>query len=234
MEKNSKRSEKNVVPNYNSFGRDIVELLNSRGWLSIPKRDLILHILDSAFRDQILDSEEDRYMLARKLRVSPQTVDNLLRDRFLLCDDQKGVWDENGFFEWLRKNNQTNSQDADAGVAVFAATRPEDRFQVEAILAKLGITPDYKNNRNLLIINIGMMIERVAAKQKTDARQVVKDVLEKTSAQAAELDNLPVNNKDLVKKLIEAAKEQSGKRIGEDTVEAAIMLWKVAKQKIQH
>ena len=78
------------------------------------------------------------------------------------------------------------------------------------------------------------MIERVAAKQKTDARQVVKDVLEKTSAKAAELDNLPVNNKDQVKKLIEAAKEQSGKRIGEDTVEAAIMLWKVAKQKIQH
>lgn len=69
------------------FGNDLIELLDQRGWHSIPRRELTLRLLHLASKADVLDLSLPRLALATRLRISPTTLDGLLRDRALLCSE---------------------------------------------------------------------------------------------------------------------------------------------------
>ncbi|MBM9538600.1 hypothetical protein [Desulfobulbus alkaliphilus] len=68
-----------------AFGSDLIDLLGQRGWNSIPKSELTLYLFHFAQKADVLTLSDPRMKLSSRLKVSPVTVDNLLRDRALVC-----------------------------------------------------------------------------------------------------------------------------------------------------
>ena len=213
------------------FGEFVLKLLDERGWHSIPRRELTIRLLDAAMRAGIFAPPYSRYDLAMKLRVSPTIVDGMLRDKALFCEDLTPM-QMNELEDWATYSNQTTSQDIERGQFVFAAQNALEQMQVEALLEKLGIAADYKNNKRLLAIEVKTLVKRIASSNDMQDRLLSKLVTDKR--QRAEI-SLQLNanpHQRLLKLALDAGKEQIGKRVGEKTTEfflaACNAIWSTA------
>jgi hypothetical protein len=83
IEKQESTSQEENNKRFARFGQNLLHLLAQRGWNSIPKRELTLHLLHFAEQEGLLDLTAPRMQLSARLKVSPATLDGLLRDRTL-------------------------------------------------------------------------------------------------------------------------------------------------------
>jgi len=83
------------------FGKAILDLLNQRGWNTIPRREMTLYLLHFAEETGLLDLTAPRMQLAARLKVSPATLDGLIRDKALVCGNVSNMNFEE-FADWAR------------------------------------------------------------------------------------------------------------------------------------
>jgi len=206
---------------YAEFGEQVVKLLNERGWNSIPKRELVLHLIHLAGNAGILDLSTASIGLARQLKVSPGVLQGLLRDRALIISPGETNYDREKIIVWLKEHNQTGYDDAQKGRIAFAVPDPVKRMQIESFFEDIGLIPDYKANSRLLVVDLGLLINNVAqrthqdtsslAVQIADHLQLAEDTRNKIKETGSE--------KKVGKLIAGSLLEQAEKRIGTKTVE---------------
>lgn len=225
--------------NYQEFGRQIHSLLDQRGWNALPKKELVLRLLDAGFKSGLLDPDENPYKLANRLRVTPVVLDGLLRDRTLLITGMSLMRDED-FAAWIKQSDQTSAADLRAAQLVFQVRGPEERYRVEAYLDGFGIVPDYKNNRRLLVIDIARLITALSRQSRQDAHEVILAFVGGRKKLDGKLKKIieaaPSADQPLSESLMAALKEQAIDILGgEKTVEALLAVFKcVAKKQDSH
>jgi len=206
------------------FGNDLVELLDQRGWHTIPRSELKLCLLHLASKADVLDISLPRLTLAARLRISPTTLDGLLRDRALLCSNVR-AFDFDQFFQWAYSHWQTGETDESPGLIVFSLTNEEQRMQVEGFLEELSIVPNYKINNTLLEFDLKLPVAKLEARNEIPLSDLVSAIVSDQKKSAEILSNFQANPKrELMGLLMSSLKEQAGKHIGDKTVELLIAL----------
>lgn len=199
------------------FGKALLELLEIRGWNSIPRRELTLHLLHNAEKAGLLDLAEPRMQLAARLKVSPVTLDGLIRDQALVCGGVSPM-DFQEFADWAKRNNQTGYDDAQKGILTFSVQSLEQGMRVEGFLESIGVVPDYRNNRRLLVIDLSRLVAALARESQQSASELLLQLeadeqrREEYKAQAGG------SEKKLLQLFLNALREQAGKHIGEQTL----------------
>ena len=206
------------------FGNDLVELLDQRGWHSIPRRELTLWLLHLASNADVLDLSLPRLALAARLRISPITLDGLLRDRALLCSNVR-AFDFDQFSQWAYSHWQTGEADESLGLIVFSLTNEEQRMQVEGFLEDISIVPNYKINNRLLEFDLKLLVAKLEARNEIPLSDLVSAIVPDEKKSAEILSKVQANPKrELIGLLMSSLKEQAGKHIGDKTVELLIAL----------
>jgi hypothetical protein len=91
---------------------------------------LTLHLLHFAEQEGLLDLTAPRMQLSARLKVSPATLDGLLRDRTLICGEVKPMGFQE-FADWAKRNNQTGHDDAQRGILTFSLQSLEQGMRLE-------------------------------------------------------------------------------------------------------
>ena len=206
------------------FGNDLVELLDQRGWHTIPRSELKLCLLHLASKADVLDISLPRLTLAARLRISPTTLDGLLRDRALLCSNVR-AFDFDQFFQWAYSHWQTGETDESPGLIVFSLTNEEQRMQVEGFLEELSIVPNYKINNRLLEFDLKLLVTKLEARNEIPLNDLVLAIVPDEKKCLAIMPQVEANPKSELKSLLMSAlQEQAGKHLGEKTVELVVTL----------
>lgn len=166
---------------YEKFGRDIYEYLNSRGWYSIPRRELAIAILHYAGESGLLSLDSGIHSLSAEIKIPVTTLKGLLRDKNLFYG-QFTEWTDDDFLEWLKNNECTSVEDAKKGLLVYKLLNIDEYFSVQTYLEKLSIVPDYKNNRDLIVFDIESLVKTIA--RNSDSRsemEIVKKLIAETN-----------------------------------------------------
>jgi hypothetical protein len=218
------------------FGELVLQLLNERGWHSIPRRELTIRLLDAAIEAGIIETPFSRYEMAIQLSISPVAIDGLLRDRALICKKISAM--QIGDLEnWAARSNQTTSEDIQRGFIVFEVRNEAEQIQVEAALEKIGIVADYKNNKRLLIIDIKILINKLSKSIDMREKLLSRLITDKKRFKEIRVQLNDNPQQELWNLALEAGKEQIGKRIGEQTTDfflAAISaIWDTTKSTIR-
>jgi hypothetical protein len=210
------------------FGIAILDLLSQRGWNTIPRREMTLHLLHFAEQARLLDLTAPRMRLAAMLKVSPATLDGLIRDKALVCGNVSSMGFEE-FVDWAKNNNQTGYDDAQKGILTFSLQSLEQGMQVEGFLDFIGLVPDYRNNRRLLVIDLSRLVAALAQKNQQTASELLLQ-LEEDEQRREELSaQTKGSEKKLLQQFLKAIHEQGNKHIGEETVGFMISLFKKGK-----
>jgi len=205
------------------FGKALLELLDQRGWNSIPRRELTLHLLHNTEQAGLLDLVVPRMQLAARLKVSPATLDGLIRDRALVCGGVSQM-DFQEFADWAKNNNQTGHDDAQRGILTFSVQSLEQGMRAEGFLESIGVVPDYRNNRRLLVMDLSRLVAALARESQQSASDLLLQ-LEEDGQRREELKaQAGGSEKKLLQQFLKALQEQGNKRIGEETVGFMISL----------
>lgn len=113
-----------------------------------------------------------RMELARNLKVPPTTLDGLLRDMLLLTISMM-VMTEDTFVEWAKANNQTTELDNQRKQVAFSVRSVSTAMAVEGYLEAIGLVPDYKNNRRLLVIDLSQSVHLMSHSASGDPVQLL-------------------------------------------------------------
>ena len=119
---------------YAQFGKSLIELLDERGWNSMPKKELVLNLIHHAGNAGLLDYKVASMQLAGRLRVSPNTLQNLLRDRMLIISPEEINYDEEEIFNLLDQKNQTGFDEAKKGEPIIAYSRASQKIAAGSFL----------------------------------------------------------------------------------------------------
>lgn len=214
------------------FGQSVIELLDNRGWHSVPKREMTIHLLHLANQAGLIDIAQPRFSLASRLMISTATLDGLLRDRALL-HKEVAQYDDQQFADWLRGNNQTGDQDSKSGYLVIGVNSISERMSVEGYLEMLGVVPDYKNNRQLMVFDLTRLVSSLARISHESPVDLLRAFEVDATTGSKKRRDAEGEIKSLIQLGIGAMKEQAGKRIGDKTVEFAISLINVARRKLK-
>lgn len=163
------------MANYKKFGLDIYKHLDDKGWNSLSKKDLVISLIHFAIENKLLP-ENDVYQIAQKTRINPSSVRRILEERKLIMNEIE-VWSVAHLIDWMQNSNQTTKLDDDKGCAVFAINDPSEKFNIENLLSKIGLVPDYKNNRNLLVLDIQKIIVQISNTTKFDPVEFLKSFI---------------------------------------------------------
>ncbi|MFO8084292.1 MAG: hypothetical protein R6U27_08245 [Desulfobacterales bacterium] len=207
------------------FGKALLELLDQRGWNTIPRRELTLHLLHQAHLAELLNLDDSRMRLAARLKVSPATLDGLLRDRALVCGNISQM-EFQEFAGWAKRNNQTGHDDAQKGVLTFSVKSLEEAMRVEGFLDSIGVVPDYRNNRRLLVIDLSRLVAAISQLSQQSATELMlqlEDDPKERDRLRAQADG---SEKKLLHQFLKAIREQGNRHIGEETVDFMISLIK--------
>jgi hypothetical protein len=213
------------------FGQTFLELLDERGWNSIPKREMTIRLLHLASMAGVLDLDAPRMKLARELKIPPSTLDGLLRDRLLLTSSLTSMTDE-GFIDWAKANNQTTELDSQHKRVVFSVKSVAIAMSVEAYLDELGLVPDYKNNRRLLVIDLSQLAYVMTHSISDDPVQLLATLESDRSRRKRLLEDCEGSQERVLDQLLVAVREQAEKRVGEKTVDFALRMIKLAKKRM--
>ena len=118
-----------------------------------------------------------RLALSQELMIPASTLDGLLRDRLLLMRQLSGLR-HSDFERWERENNQTSLADHERQRVVFALKSMKDGLEVESYLERLGVVPDYKNNRKLLVIDLAQLVGVLSRVQRGQLGQRISPARE--------------------------------------------------------
>jgi len=146
--------------------------------------------------------------------VPPGTLETLLRDRMLYFSKPR-LCSLDEFIAWIHKNNHTALEDAKLHKLVSALRPPLERLSVECFLDELGYTPDFKNNHRLLVIDLDRLLAALVLKLNVEP----VGLLEGLNIDRKKLREARDSQKDLLALALQALTEQTGKKIGEVTVE---------------
>ncbi len=219
---------------YAQFGKSLIELLDERGWNSIPKKELVLNLIHHAGNAGLLDYNVASMQLAGRLRVSPSTLQNLLRDRMLIISPEEIDYNDEEIFDLLEEKNQTGYDEAKKGQLVFAIAEPVKRLQLEAFFEEMGLLPDYKNNCKLLVVDMALLLNSMAKVTGQDSFILAEQVAEnlKLSEEYQGQIKEASSEKNVAKLLTSAMMEQADKHIGENTVQLLKYFYNLAKGKV--
>ena len=205
------------------FGEYLLDLLDKRGWNTIPRREMTLHFLYFAEETGLLDLTAPRMQLAARLKVSPATLDGLIRDKALVCGNVSNM-DFEKFADWAKNNNQTGHDDAQRGILIFSVQSLDQGMRVEGFLESIGLVPDYRNNRRLLVIDLSRLVAALAQKNQQTASELLLQLEEDEQRREELRAQAKGSEKKLLQQLLKAIHEQGNKHIGEETVGFMISL----------
>ena len=164
-----------------------------------------------------LIDERNIFALSVKLKTTPSSLRRILEERALLMGRVKD-WDINDLVSWLQKNDQTTQNDNQKGLGVYFLKDWAERLSAETYLEKLNIIPDYKNNKQLLVIDLNKIIYQLSQKKEIKIEQLIKDFFKKAKIESEKFDELSFRANP-TEKFREIIKEQAEKRIGIKTTE---------------
>jgi hypothetical protein len=162
------------APDYEAFGRAVFEFLGERGWNTVTKREHLVHTLDAALTHGLLSKDMHRIELACQLRTTPTVLDGWMRDLALRKPMHPMPLER--LLEWMALNNQTTEEDTERGLAVFAALDAGERLAVELSFSRLGVVPDYRLNRSLLVINLSALLMAAARLSGVQPHEILRTV----------------------------------------------------------
>lgn len=211
---------------YEKFGRDIYEYLNSRGWYSIPRRELAIAILHYAGESGLLSLDSGIHSLSAEIKIPVSTLKNLLRDKSLFYGELV-EWSDDKFIEWLKKNDCTSVEDAKKGVLVYKLTNMNEYFSVQAYLEKLSIVPDYKNNKDLIVFDLEVLAKNISRYGNVKStKDIILELIKETgcSGYGCKVEQLKdKTTRDMIKY---ALAEHAEDKLGLKTTELIIYLFK--------
>lgn len=216
-------------PDFTTFGKDIIALLDARGWNNIPKRELFLQLVSIAIRTNVISQYDDTYAMARRLRLSPAIVRTMHRDMELLVSETQPLNDAL-FFEWARASNRTTADDEQKGLACFSVQNSSEEFKVEEYLQQLGITADRKLNKQLIVIDIRQLIKSLAQKTNLPVTQFLLEYSREIEGQKEFFDELKGSEEDMLDLLIKATREQAEKKLGANTFNLMVALVRTTRK----
>jgi hypothetical protein len=125
-----------------------------------------------------------RIVLGARLRISPTTLDSLLRDRVLLCSNLI-TFDFDQFSQRAYSHWQTGEADETLGLIVYSLSNEDQRMQVEDFLQELSIVPNYKINNSLLVLDLKLIVAKLIARNEMPLSDLVSAIVpdEKKSAE---------------------------------------------------
>ena len=214
------------------FGNGLFVLLNQRGWNAIPKRELVIHLNEQAARAGLVDLDAPRARLVQQLMIPPATLDALLRDRLLLTR-QASIFNHEEFSAWARGNHQTSSDDNEKGQLVFSVGGAAESMQVEGYLDSLGIVADYKNNRRLLVLDLGRLVSALSVHSNVLATDLIANCEANDDKRRRLLEQASGSDRQLIKLFLRAIREQAEQRVGEKTVEFGLVLIARARKGVE-
>lgn len=161
-------------------------------------------------------------MLSVKLKINPSGVRRILEERALLMNMVEN-WSIDELISWLKSNEQASQEDNAKGLGVYFVNDWSQQISAETALEKIGIIPDYKNNKQLLVLDFSKVVYQLSKFESINITQLVNDLLtqkgnESTKFNEEEFKANPVGKfKDLLK-------EQASKQLGVKTTDALTYL----------
>jgi len=220
---------KEKTPDYKTFGEEIFKYLNDRGWNSLSKKEMLAMLVHHGIENNLL-SEKSIFVLSVKLKVNPAGVRRILEDRALLMNRVE-KWDIDRLITWLKENDQSSQDDINKGLGVYYINDWAERISAETALEKLMIIPDYKNNSQLLVIDVSKVVFQLSRIEGVNAIDLVKELLNKNKIELETFKEAEFNA-DPGAKLKEILKEQVSKKLGNTTTATLAILFKSAWRKI--
>lgn len=68
------------------------------------------------------------------------------------------VWDMNQLIRRFETNDQTTQEDNEKGLGVYFVNDWSQQISAETALEKIGVIPDYKNNKQMLVFDLSKVI----------------------------------------------------------------------------
>ncbi|POQ98368.1 hypothetical protein AU468_13515 [Alkalispirochaeta sphaeroplastigenens] len=214
------------------FGKQVFKLLDERGWNSIPRREMTIHLIDLAVNAELVNDKEPLVKLARQLMIPPGTLDRLLRDR-LLFTRKASAFDDQEFSQWARSNSQTTVDDNKKSQVTFAVASLAEAMQVEAYFDELGLVPDYKNNRRLLVLDLSRLVRALAQISRTAPVELIDTQQWDARERQEALEAAQGSSQTLLSMALQAVREQADQHIGTATVEFALTLIQTARRRMR-
>lgn len=142
--------------NYNKFGENIFNYLNNRGWNSMTKKEMVTILVHYGIENNLL-KDTSINKLSVKLKINPSGVRCILEERALLMHMVE-VWDMKQLIRWFKTNDQTTQEDNAKGLGVYFVNDWSQQILAETALEKIGVIPDYKNNKQMLVVDLSKVI----------------------------------------------------------------------------
>jgi hypothetical protein len=219
--------------NHEAFGESVISLLDKHGWNSIPKRELVILLIDMAAKANLIDVNAPRLRLAQRLMIAPTTLDSLLRDRLFLTQ-QAHEFSQDEFNRWAKNNSQTTVDDNKKAQVTFAVKNLADAIRVEAYLESLGLVADYKNNRRLLVLDLSNLVNRLSDQNKQSALDLMLAQEKNETLRKKYREKAAGSAQNLLNLLLGAIREQADKHVGEKTVDLALSLISWTKNRLRN
>jgi len=205
--------------NYRKFGENIFNYLNNRGWNAMTKKEMVTVLVHYALESALLKANSIN-SLSINLKINPSGVRRLLEERALLMNRVE-IWDHEKLITWFKNSDQTSQEDNVKGLGVYFVKDWSERISAETALENIGIIPDYKNNKQMLVIDLSKVIFQLSQLENIDVTQLVKNLLKQKEIELSTF-NEEEFKANPAKKFKDILKEQASMRIGMKTTDTLV------------
>jgi hypothetical protein len=120
--------------------------------------------------------------------------------------------------------------DAEKGLMVFSVASIEEAMRVEGYLDAIGVVPDYRNNRKLLVLDLVRLVTSLAVTSNYSPSELLLGFEKDEKKRKEKMAAAKGSDRLLMKQAIAAFKEQAENQIGEKTVTFALSMIDTAKK----
>lgn len=141
---------------YKQFGESIFNYFNNRGWNSMTKKEMVTISVHYGIENNLLEDTSIN-KLSVKLKINPSGVRRILEERALLMNMVEN-WSIYELISWLKSNEQASQEDNAKGLGVYFVNDWFQQISAETALEKIGVITDYKNNKQMLVVDLSKVI----------------------------------------------------------------------------
>lgn len=159
-----------------NFTEDLINFLNEYGWDSYSKKDIKLYLFYLAQKYEYISSGKVNLEFAKQMKMTKRRLKNVLLESQLRFGEIPSGTIE--ILEGLFDNNETTYKDLKEGEFCFNIRNPILKEQVIDMLKENKMTPNYKNNKSILVLNIPSLINLIKMNTDIEEEKILQSVTE--------------------------------------------------------
>ena len=156
------------------FTKDIIEFLNEHGWDSYSKKEIKLFLFFLAQKYEYITPDKVNLEFAKKMKMTKTRLKNVLLESQLHFGNISS--DVINILSALFENNETTYNDLQKGEFKFNIRNPILKEQLVDLLEENRMTPDFKNNKAILILEISSLMNLIEKEEQIKQEDLFREI----------------------------------------------------------